>query len=139
MAAKRGGKFTPQPIVDKLTVLPLNPRMLLDLNDAIGQLQETDAEAYEWINLLLFAGVFVAEAGRLLRMTRHVPYRHWVSPHLNTSPCTPVLRSRLRKGCWLPALVGNTESRRARRAYRFSVSSAPPCFQICRPYDQRQR
>jgi hypothetical protein len=77
MAVKRGGDLNRQAIADDLTMLPTDPGLLLDLNDAVDRLEEADAQAAELLKLLLFAGLSVPEGGRMLGMSRKVAYRHW--------------------------------------------------------------
>ena len=76
-ALKRGGDMQRQEIGDGLPALPADPDVLLDLNVAVDRLEETDAQAAELLKLLLFAGLSVAEAGRMLGMSRDVAYGHW--------------------------------------------------------------
>ncbi len=77
MAAKRGGGRHRQALADDVTVLPADPVLLLDLNDAVDQLEKADAQAAELLKLLLFAGLSVAEGGRMLGMSNKIAYRHW--------------------------------------------------------------
>lgn len=74
---KRGGDFNRQALAGDLTVVPTDPDLMLDLDAAMDRLEEADAPAAELLKLVLFAGLSVAEAGRLLGMTRDVAYRHW--------------------------------------------------------------
>ncbi|TWU26119.1 ECF-type sigma factor [Bythopirellula polymerisocia] len=77
LATKRGGDLQRHAASDDLAVLPADPAMLIDLNEAIERLEASDAESAEMLKLVLFAGSSVAEAGRLLGMTRDVAYGHW--------------------------------------------------------------
>ena len=77
MALKRGSDLDRQALGDDLTMLPTDPDLLLDLNEATERLQEADDEAADLLKLVLFAGLSVAEAGRILGMTRDVAYGHW--------------------------------------------------------------
>jgi RNA polymerase sigma factor (TIGR02999 family) len=77
MRLKRGGNLDRQDLGDELTMLPADPALLLDLNEAVEQLEKADAQAAELLKLVLFAGLSVAEAGDILGMTRDVTYRHW--------------------------------------------------------------
>ena len=77
MTVKRGGDHNRVTLADDHSMLPADPDTLLDLSEAIGRLQVVDAQAAELLKLVLFAGLSVAEAGRMLEMTRDVAYRHW--------------------------------------------------------------
>ena len=77
LALKRGGDLQREATLDDLTILPTDPSLMIDLNDAVDRLQESDDEAAELLKLLLFAGLSVVEAGRMLGMSRKVAYRHW--------------------------------------------------------------
>lgn len=74
---KRGGDLNHREMPKDLTALPADPDLLLDLNDAIMRLEEVDAQAAELLKLLLFAGLSVAEGGRMLDMSPKVAYRNW--------------------------------------------------------------
>ncbi len=54
-----------------------DPGLMLDLDAAVTQLEEADAQAAELLKLLLFAGLSVAEAGRMMGISRHNAYRNW--------------------------------------------------------------
>jgi RNA polymerase sigma factor (TIGR02999 family) len=77
MAVKRGGDLNRQTLGDDLTMLPTDPGLLLDLNEAVDRLQEADEQAAELLKLLLFAGLSVAEGGRILGMSNKVAYKNW--------------------------------------------------------------
>ncbi len=76
-AQKRGGDLQRQSLEVDLTMAPTDPDLLLDVHGAVDRLEEADKEAAELLKLVLFAGLSVAEAGRMLGMTRDVAYRHW--------------------------------------------------------------
>lgn len=77
LALKRGGGIERQPLSNDVVQLPADSSLLLDLNEAVSQLEQNDRESAELVKLVLFAGLSVAEAGRMLGMTRDVAYRHW--------------------------------------------------------------
>lgn len=77
IALKRGGDMRRHSGCENLPSLPSDPGVMLDLNEAVDRLAETDQQAAELLKLLLFAGLSVAEAGRMLQMSRKVAYRHW--------------------------------------------------------------
>jgi RNA polymerase sigma factor (TIGR02999 family) len=74
---KRGGEMKQQAAIPNLTTLPSDPDLILDLNDAVDRLEEADAEAAELLKLLLFAGLSVAEASRMLNLPLRAAYRDW--------------------------------------------------------------
>jgi RNA polymerase sigma factor (TIGR02999 family) len=77
LALKRGGDLHRQAALEDLTILPTDPSLMIDLNDAVDRLQESDDQAAELLKLLLFAGLSVVEAGRMLGMSRKIAYRNW--------------------------------------------------------------
>lgn len=77
MRLKRGGHLDRQDLGDDLAMLPADPALMLDLNEAVDRLEKADTQAAELLKLVLFAGLSVAEAGGMLGMTRDVAYRHW--------------------------------------------------------------
>lgn len=76
-AAKRGGQLQREALVGDPTALPDDPDVLLDLNDALERLEQTDTQAAALFKLLLFAGMSVAEAGRMLDMSPKSARRNW--------------------------------------------------------------
>lgn len=76
-AQKRGGALYRHSLEVDLTMVPADPDLLLDVHEAVDRLEEADQEAADLLKLVLFAGLSVAEAGRMLDMTRDVAYRHW--------------------------------------------------------------
>ncbi|TWU27619.1 ECF-type sigma factor [Bythopirellula polymerisocia] len=77
MAIKRGGDKQRYSDCDLLFSLPTDPAILLDLNEAIESLTINDPQSAELLKLLLFTGISVVEAGRILEMSRKTAYRHW--------------------------------------------------------------
>lgn len=74
---KRGGDCRRLEIDELNSQLPVDPDLLLDLDEAVCKLQDSDKDSAELVKLVLFAGRSIAEAGRILDMSRDVAYRHW--------------------------------------------------------------
>jgi RNA polymerase sigma factor (TIGR02999 family) len=74
---KHGGAWQRVDLVEGDDLFSAPPDQLLALNDAIERLAREEPEATELIDLCLFAGLSVEEAGRLLGMSRATAYRHW--------------------------------------------------------------
>jgi len=54
-----------------------DPGQLVELDDALTQLEHEDKEAAEIVRLRLFAGLSVEQASVLLGISRAAAYRHW--------------------------------------------------------------
>ena len=50
---------------------------LLELDDALEKLQQTDEDVAELVRLRLYAGLSVTEAAKVLKVSRTVAYEHW--------------------------------------------------------------
>ena len=76
-AVKRGGGQRPEPI----NVLDLaeeqNPDQILAIDDAIQQLEASDAKLGELVRLRFFAGLSVDETAEVLDISRRTVIRHW--------------------------------------------------------------
>jgi RNA polymerase sigma factor (TIGR02999 family) len=76
-AAKRGGqaqRVELEPLVSEV-VLPLDE--MLDFNDALSKLEESDAQAAKIVNLRVFAGLTVEETAAALGIPVRSAYRDW--------------------------------------------------------------
>jgi RNA polymerase sigma factor (TIGR02999 family) len=63
---------------EQLAIAPLvDPDLLIDIDCCITRLSVEDPTLAELVKLRLFAGFSVTEAGKLLRMPRHVAYENW--------------------------------------------------------------
>jgi RNA polymerase sigma factor (TIGR02999 family) len=74
---KRGGDGRRIEADDLTAELPVDPDLLLDLDDSIACLTAEDPELAELVKLRLFVGLSTGEAGRLLGMSRRTAYRNW--------------------------------------------------------------
>ena len=54
-----------------------DPDLLIDIDDCLTRLAESDAEAAELVKLRLFSGLSVTEAGEVMGMSRTNAYRTW--------------------------------------------------------------
>jgi RNA polymerase sigma factor (TIGR02999 family) len=76
-ATKRGGDRQ-RVEMDDLTLADLaTPDMILELEELLTGLAESDVEAAELVKLRLFGGLSVTEAGRVLGLSRSVAYESW--------------------------------------------------------------
>ena len=76
--SKRGGDRKRIQLDDDLAqTLANSTDDLLDFNQALEQLAEEDPQAAEFIQLRLFAGLSVVEAGRILGMASSTAYENW--------------------------------------------------------------
>ncbi|MEW4486660.1 ECF-type sigma factor [Thalassoglobus sp. JC818] len=57
--------------------VPLDPDLILDLEEAIQELHKIDAESAEIVKLRLYAGLSVTEAGEILNLSRASAYETW--------------------------------------------------------------
>lgn len=77
-AQKRGGEFNQVELPDLEGIDDIEARdRLLDLDEALSELQIEDSEAAELVKLRLFVGVSVEEAGKILGMSRSTAYENW--------------------------------------------------------------
>jgi len=60
-----------------LDVSELNLDDLLDLDDAISRLGETDPDSAELVKIRVFAGLSVEEAAGTLNISKRTAYRYW--------------------------------------------------------------
>lgn len=74
---KRGGKWKRMPLEDLPVREDDSIEMLLDVDDALTRFAEVDPEAAELVQLRLFAGLSVAEAGQALGWSRSTAYDNW--------------------------------------------------------------
>jgi RNA polymerase sigma factor (TIGR02999 family) len=76
-AGKRGGGRKKLDIDAVDVAIQAAPDHLLALDDALAKLARTDRTAARLVELRFFAGLTVAEAGKLLGMSTAAAYRHW--------------------------------------------------------------
>ena len=69
--------------------------LLLDLDEGLGRLAREDADAAELVELRLFAGLSVTEAGETLDMSRSTAYENW---HFAAVGSRPKWIARLKRG-----------------------------------------
>jgi RNA polymerase sigma factor (TIGR02999 family) len=74
---KRGGGRTRVDLAEADPVSIADPCQLVELDDALAQLEHEDREAGELVKLRLFAGLSVEQASVLLGISRAAAYRHW--------------------------------------------------------------
>jgi hypothetical protein len=53
------------------------PDQIVALDEAMERLAEEDPDATELVQLVIFGGIPVEKAGRLLEMSRATAFRHW--------------------------------------------------------------
>ncbi len=74
---KYGGGFSRVDLVHADSVTNASPEQLIDLDDAIGQLEREDPNACDVFKLRYFAGLSIEEAAESLGMSRATAYRNW--------------------------------------------------------------
>ena len=89
--SKRGGKHRRLEFLEFSLLDDESPEMLLDIDEALTQLAMEDAESAKLVQMRLFAGLSVTEAGKALGMSRSRAYenwafaRSWLTVHFGTS------------------------------------------------------
>ncbi len=74
---KRGGGRLRLELLDQARSLAEDPDLVLSVDELMTRLGEEDAAASQVAHLHLFGGISVEEAGKALRFSRAVAYRHW--------------------------------------------------------------
>jgi RNA polymerase sigma factor (TIGR02999 family) len=74
---KHGGGLQRVELSDKHLIAGSGPEDLLALDDALAQLGKEDPVAAEVVQLHVFAGLSIEEAGEVLGLARATAYRHW--------------------------------------------------------------
>ncbi len=74
---KHGGQWNQVELSDADVATVGTPDQIVALDEALAKFSAEEPEAAELANLVVFAGFQVAEAGRLLEMSRATAYRHW--------------------------------------------------------------
>ncbi len=74
---KHGGDRKRVDLLEGDVLFSAAPDQLFALNDAVERLAREEPEATELVNLCIFAGLPVEEAGNLLGMSRATSYRQW--------------------------------------------------------------
>jgi RNA polymerase sigma factor (TIGR02999 family) len=74
---KHGGQWNQVELSDVDAVTVGTPHQIVGLDEALAMFAAEEPQAAELANLVVFAGFQVAEAGRLLEMSRATAYRHW--------------------------------------------------------------
>jgi RNA polymerase sigma factor (TIGR02999 family) len=74
---KRGGGRKRVDLAEADLVSFAEPGQLLELDDALTNLEHEDREAAELVKLRLFAGLSVEQASSLLGISRANAFRHW--------------------------------------------------------------
>jgi RNA polymerase sigma factor (TIGR02999 family) len=76
-SAKQGGDRKRVDLAEADPVSMTDPCQLVELDEALTQLEHQDPEAAELVKLRLFAGLSVEQAADLLAISRTAAYRHW--------------------------------------------------------------
>ena len=74
---KRGGNWKQVELSDGDLVTVGTPDQIVALDEAMERLAEEDPGATELVQLVIFGGIPVEKAGRLLEMSRATAFRHW--------------------------------------------------------------
>jgi RNA polymerase sigma factor (TIGR02999 family) len=74
---RRGGGRKRVDLAEGDLVSSADPCQLVELDDALTQLEHEDREAAELVKLRLFAGLSAEQASALLGISRAAAYRHW--------------------------------------------------------------
>lgn len=75
---KRGGDFVRIPLVDIAALDDINMQdRLIDLDEALAELEKLDYDAAEIVKLRLYVGLSVEEAGKVRGMSRSTAYENW--------------------------------------------------------------
>ena len=74
---RRGGGRKRVDLAEGDLVSSADPGQLVELDDALTQLEHQDREAAELVKLRLFAGLSAEQASALLGISRAAAYRHW--------------------------------------------------------------
>jgi len=74
---KHGGQWERAELAHAEIAAPVPADQLLKLDDALGRLKETDAEAAELVGLLFFVGLTQEEAAQLLGVSLSTVERTW--------------------------------------------------------------
>ncbi len=74
---KRGGDRKRVDLAEADILSMADPWQVVELDDALTQLEHQDQEAAELVKLRLFAGLSVEQASELLGISRTAAYRHW--------------------------------------------------------------
>ena len=88
---KRGGGRRRVEFLELESLDDESPEMLLDIDEALTLLAIEDAESAKLVQMRLFAGLSVTEAGKALGMSRYAAYenwafaRSWLAVHFGTS------------------------------------------------------
>lgn len=56
---------------------PIGPDQLLELDDALSKLEQTDEQVAELVRLRLYAGLSVTDAAKTMKISRTVAYENW--------------------------------------------------------------
>ena len=76
-SAKRGGGRDRQVMEENQIAAPCDTAELLDLNDALSQLQQVDQVAAELVKLRYFAGLTTEQAAEILKISPRTAYYTW--------------------------------------------------------------
>ena len=96
---KRGGDRRRVPLQDFADSRVDSSDFLLDLDEGLSQLSAEDVDSADLVQLRIFAGLSVTEAGKSLGMSRSTAYenwefaRCWFATHLSTSHESRALHS----------------------------------------------
>jgi RNA polymerase sigma factor (TIGR02999 family) len=74
---KRGGRRVRIELLDAAASLAEDSDLLLSLDELLSRLAEEDDAAARLVNLHLFGGLSVEQAGEVLSLSRPVAYRNW--------------------------------------------------------------
>lgn len=78
-SAKRGGDFSRISLTNcgEIKAAPLTPDEVIELDDALQKLEEEDEVVAQLVRLRLYTGLSVAEAAKVMEISRTVAYEHW--------------------------------------------------------------
>ena len=74
---KHGGGLQRVDLDDAVPLTTASPDQLIDLDDALIQLDHADPHAAQVFKLRYFAGLSVEQAAEVLGISRATSYRHW--------------------------------------------------------------
>ena len=74
---KHGGQWHQVELSDRDLVTTGTPDQIVAVDEAIDQLAKDDPEAIKLVQLVVFGGFQVEQAGKLLDMSRATAFRHW--------------------------------------------------------------
>lgn len=74
---QQGGDRGREPLDDGLAEISEDPELVLQVSEALEQLDGRDPQAAELVKLRFFAGLSTTEAAEVLGISRQTAYHHW--------------------------------------------------------------